>query len=141
MIKVPWLRGLAGTTIDNPVELIDIYPTAAALTHSGPIANASSLDGVDFSPLLHGVAAGLDRSAVAAAPCSQRIRTFSEFPRCEATRPSLPVGPEPWPVGAFEKNYCKSSSVADILAMGYSLRSENMRYPEILEYFYPDPNF
>jgi hypothetical protein len=130
LIKVPWLSGLAGTVISNPVELIDIYPTAAALTHSGPVANASSLDGVDFSPLLHSVAADLDginaTAVAAAAPCSQRIRAFSEFPRCESG--PLPGGPEPWPVAAFEKNYCKTASVEAILAMGYSLRSENMRY-------------
>ena len=49
LVKVPWMTGLAGTIISAPVELIDIYPTAAALTKSGAL---DGLDGVDFSPVL-----------------------------------------------------------------------------------------
>ena len=30
----------------------DLYPTAAALTRSGPVRNAARLDGTDFSALL-----------------------------------------------------------------------------------------
>ena len=35
LVKVPWISGLAGKIIGAPVELIDIYPTAASLTRSG----------------------------------------------------------------------------------------------------------
>ena len=126
IVKVPWMEKLAGTVISAPVELIDIYPTAAALTRSGPVANASALDGVDFSPVLLAAAASNTAGAVAvAAPRVQRTRTFSDFPRCgeELENPQAS-----WPTSAFEKNYCKSDATSAIFAMGYSLRSENMRY-------------
>ena len=126
IVKVPWMEKLAGTVISAPVELIDIYPTAAALTRSGPVANASALDGVDFSPVLLAAAAANTAGAVAvAAPRVQRTHTFSDFPRCgeELENPQAS-----WPTSAFEKNYCKSDATSAIFAMGYSLRSENMRY-------------
>jgi hypothetical protein len=149
IVKVPWMTGLAGTIVSVPVELIDIYPTMAALTKSGPLANASALDGVDFSPVLLSTirrsrsrsdaiqSAGSPIDAIQTggndgaagvsedAPCSQRVKTFSDFPRCGEKE----LGPQStWPTGAYEKNYCKSSPVSGIFAMGYSLRSADYRY-------------
>lgn len=109
---------------------VDIYPSAAALTRSGPPANASALDGVDFTPVLLAAAtANTAKGSVGVAAHrarQQRTHTFSDFPRCGEDR--LPSDPAHWPTSAYEKNYCKSSAVSDIFAMGYSVRSENMRY-------------
>ena len=134
IVKVPWMTGLAGTIVSAPVELIDIYPTMAALTKSGPLANASALDGVDFTPVLLSTIRRSRSEAIESvgavggseeAPCSQRVKTFSDFPRCG----EKDLGPQStWPTSAYEKNYCKSSPVSGIFAMGYSLRSADYRY-------------
>ena len=108
----------AGSVVADAVELVDIYPTAAALTRSGPVANASTLDGIDFSPLLTAIGQARDR-AVARPLSTRRLYTFSDFPRCDET--GLPAQPTPWPVTAFEKNYCKSNKNSEISAMGCSL--------------------
>ena len=109
---------------------VDIYPSAAALTHSGTPANASALDGVDFTPVLLTAAAAITKTGSVGVTAhharQQRTHTFSDFPRCGEEQ--LPSNPADWPTSAYEKNYCKSSSVSDIFAMGYSLRSKNMRY-------------
>ena len=130
IVKVPWIQNLAGTVITAMVELIDVYPSAAALTQSGTLANISSLDGVDFSPvLLAAAAANTDKdntNVVRHRTQQQRTHAFSDFPRCGEEQ--LPQDSMDWPTSAYEKNYCKSAAPSDIFAMGYSVRSEHMRY-------------
>jgi hypothetical protein len=121
---------LTSEYVVGTASAVDIYPSAAALTHSGTPTNASALDGVDFTPvLLTAAAANTKTGSVEVAvrrARQQRTHTFSDFPRCGEEQ--LPANPADWPTSAYEKNYCKSSSVTDIFAMGYSLRSANMRY-------------
>lgn len=160
ILRAPWLTGTTGlrplgSTIDTAVELVDIYPTAASITKSGVLANASALDGQDFSSLLYGnggadappsldlscssSSSGASRAAAAAAvgPAAQRrLYTFSDFPRCDETIANgvLPANGssipshDAWAIPAFEKNYCKSNKPESIWAMGLSVRSTTHRY-------------
>lgn len=67
-IRVPalmrWPDGLgAGATVDEPVSLIDIWPTLAGLV-GVPLPSGRTIDGVDAWPVLTGQASGPLRNAI-----------------------------------------------------------------------------
>ena len=67
-IRVPamvrWPEGLgAGATVDEPVSLIDIWPTLAGLV-GAPLPTDRTIDGVDAWPVIAGQASGPLHTAI-----------------------------------------------------------------------------
>ncbi|KAK3249339.1 hypothetical protein CYMTET_41227 [Cymbomonas tetramitiformis] len=101
VFKVP---GRAAGSTDALVELVDVYPTVAALAGlDAPV----DLDGEDLSPHWNESASPRRKEAA-----------FSEFPRCPAnlTRPIQGNVP------------CSFTNREEFKAIGYSVRTEDWRY-------------
>ena len=109
IIRVPGAAGAAsrGQKTRALVELVDMYRTMADVLTLGPVE--STVEGKSFAPLLQG-SPSLSHSTYA----------FSQYPRCA-------VGHRPVGGGAED---CMPLDRTEIIFMGYSVRSDTMRYSE-----------
>lgn len=110
MVRAPWKAAAMGRRAGALVELVDIYPTAAALAGVGqPIKEPVPLEGGSFAPLLD------DPSAVL-----PKQYALSQYARCpQAGKPE------------WKGNGCGNKPTnAQITVMGYSLRVDQWRYTE-----------
>ena len=108
LIKVPWAPHSAGRVVTAPVELVDLFPTVAALAgvDTSYIARESKpLDGRDLSRLFYGGSG--DHTHVAR----------SVYPRCVANASA-----------AWRHNDCNDTPRRKFTHMGYSTRDERWRF-------------
>jgi hypothetical protein len=80
MIHVPWLPKSFGQRTSSLVELVDVFPTAAAIAG---LPAPADVDGVDVSSLLHA-------SPNSATSVSERLQTelqaaYHQYPACGCT--------------------------------------------------------
>jgi iduronate 2-sulfatase len=133
LMRAPW-TGRGGVRVEEPVELLDLFPTVAALAGapqpSGPMEQAWPLEGKDFSHLLTHAPVGVDEQKAA----------FSQFPRCSSRTYTAHVGP----LSRLVHSLCSSDHLhyrtanprhsASLVpfpptaAMGYSIRTIGWRY-------------
>jgi arylsulfatase A-like enzyme len=109
IIAVPFKPETMGISTSALVELVDMYPTIAALSSSGDVL--SKVEGTDRSPLFE---------TTAAAASGGSKYAFTQYPRC-------PVGDDPSQPAGWAKNYCKSAKNEQIQWMGLSVRDERWR--------------
>ena len=109
IIKVPGAAGAAsrGARARGIVELVDLYRTYADIFGLGPVE--AGVEGVSFAPLL-----------LRSPSLSHSEYAFSQYPRCALDNPA-----EDWTV-----QDCMTFQRTAIGHMGFSVRSESMRYTE-----------
>ena len=118
LVSVPWLPGGSqGARTQELAELVDVYPTVAALAGLPP---ATGVDGTDLSPLFKEHAGGRAPPLKAAA--------YHQYPAC--------YGKDGHSGGAFDKVRlgCNNVQKADFWAMGYSVRVDAWRFTRWLRW-------
>ena len=107
IVAAPFKPNSVGITTSALVELVDLYPTVAALAQSG--APLSKVEGADRSILFD-----------SPQPSNGAAYAFSQYPRC-------PAGGDPSAPAGWAKNYCKGTKNAGIQWMGLSIRDARWR--------------
>ena len=105
------------------VELVDLYPTIAAVAGLPP---PGGLDGVDLSPLMNRTTT----SSTTISAAEFKTAAFSEYPRCFLNL-STPWDGYVRPAFGHRQNgwgNCMSTGKHWIRAMGYSVRTRGYRY-------------
>eukprot|EP00937_MAST-01D_sp_MAST-1D-sp2_P007299 g7299.t1 len=128
LIAAPHLPQSAGRVSAELAELVDVYPTLAALAGLPP---PPGLDGVSLAPAFETTGGAV---AVEAAPPAQPIKryAFSQFPQC----PVDPSG-QRYPLWHYADS-CQGFPRETIPYFGYSVRSDGWRYTEWRRFRCPD---
>ncbi len=115
IVRAPWLNNTVPSSAEI-VELIDVFPTLAALA-GAPIPASYGLDGSSFVPALTQA-----KTPTAAPPKHSGAYALSVYPRCPAnvTDPSL----------FWRDNDCLLTERTLFAIMGLSLRVTDYRYTE-----------
>ena len=120
-IRAPWLGAAhAGARFRELVELVDVYPTVAALAGVPlPTGESYAVDGRSLASLLAGN--GAPRAYEAYEP---RAAALQVFPRC--LTPGDPNwGPTKWP-----QDTCLNVERSAFTLMGFAMRTDRYRYTE-----------
>lgn len=111
VIKVPWITQSHGVRTNSMIELVDLFPTLLQLANlQGTLPDEKQLEGKSFVPVLE------DPSRVG------KNQTFTQYPRCK-TKDNKE---EPWKMPT--DNPCTQVDAKGFSSMGYSIRSDSMRY-------------
>lgn len=112
LFRAPWLgAGARGTTVDAPVELVDVMPTVLELAGVPP-PEGEVLDGQSLAALVAGTPP----------PLPPRGHALSVYPRCPANTSD--------PLHYWRNNDCLMVERSLFFAMGVSLRTPAWRYTE-----------
>ena len=103
IISAPWMNG-GGRTVNEVVELIDVFPTMADAL--GVPTPPGQLDGKSLLPLLDATRISGDGIAI------------SQYPRCQSTP------------GTWRNTDCMFTDRSMIQVMGYSVRTKAWRFTE-----------
>ncbi|EDQ88843.1 uncharacterized protein MONBRDRAFT_32660 [Monosiga brevicollis MX1] len=114
VIRAPWIENSAGKVSDSLVELVDVYPTTIDVLGLPAPPDAQKLDGVSLKPILENASAEV------------RPYALSQYPRC----PQF-LGNE---TRYDENNVCLFVDRTRINFMGYSIRTDQWRYTEWVEW-------
>ena len=114
LMHVPWLpEGSRGARTQQIAELVDVFPTLAALAGLPPSAGT---EGTDLSPLFHGDDGGaVDKTAA-----------FAQYPACFAK--GAPTGFD------HVRLNCNNVPKENFWAMGYSVRVDGYRFTRWLRW-------
>ena len=121
MVAVPWLPAARGARTQQLAELVDVYPTLAALAGLPP---AAGVDGADLSALFRSGGAPPD-AAAGAPPLKTPNAAFHQYPACYGKGG-----------GAFDRVRlgCNNVKKEDFWAMGYSIRVDDYRFTRWLKW-------